>query len=41
MADTNGWIVLSRGVNLGSYYIDGVKKDSGDNRDPSSTGSPA
>lgn len=35
VADTNGWIVLSPwGRNLGGYYIDGVKKDSGDNREP-------
>jgi hypothetical protein len=35
VADTNGWIVLSPwGRNLGSYYIDGVKKDTGPNREP-------
>lgn len=35
VADTRGWIVLSPwGRNLGSYYIDGVKKDAGPNREP-------
>ncbi len=36
VADANGWIVLSPwGRNLGSYYMDGVRKDSGPNREPS------
>ncbi|MEW6554122.1 MAG: hypothetical protein AB1384_07535 [Actinomycetota bacterium] len=35
VADTRGWIVLSPWCrNLGSYYIDGVRKDSGANREP-------
>lgn len=38
VADTNGWIVLSPwGRNLGSYYIDGEKKDDGPNREPDIT----
>ncbi len=35
VADRNGWIVLSPwGRNLGGYYMDGVKKDSGANAEP-------
>ena len=35
VADANGWIVLSPwGRNLGGYYIDGIAKDEGTNREP-------